>query len=348
MTANVQRVNELMNSMMAFKNVSYQKSEMLNEMLTLQTEMVQLTFKSEREATEKLKIYDVEKHLEQMNRDCSNVVDEELKRFQKGAKEFGNLIRVEICGSNGERKAFQTLQYLQSRNIVLKNIELSDGNIRTEVDAVVILPGMVVIVEVKNTAKNIRIDEEGNYYRISDGYEKWDCSIAEKMTTKELLVKRALTAGGFQNIPVKSIVVFTNNKIQVQNESRSIVKCYANQLSRIIDRMAEESVAVDTEIEEVATVLQKAHCPESYCCEMDIEQFKRDFAELMAILEEASSKTSGARADKLVEEPVSNEQGAVRVSMTTLKYGSYLGTALISSALAFLFSTAGRALKSGR
>ena len=348
MTANAQRVNELMNSMKAFGKEKYRKSEMLNEMFKLQAEMVQLTFNGEHAATADLKIYDVKKHLEQMNKDCGNVADEEFQKFQTGANELSNLIRVEISGAKGENKAFHTLEYVQSRNKVLKNIELSDGNLRTEVDAAIVLPGVVVIIEVKNTSKNIQIDKEGNYYRVGE-HTVWDCNISEKMTTKELLLKRALTAGGYQNIPVKSILVFTNNKIRVQNDSQSISKCYVNQLPRMLDDMSGEVPFSDTEMDEIAALIQNAECPESYCCEMDIDQFKKEFAELMAILEEASAMSSETEEQKLVKTTTaesSDNNGEAKEP--NFKVAGYLGTALASALLTLLLTATAKALKGGK
>ena len=348
MTANAQRVNELMNSMKAFGRGKYHKSEMLDEMLKLQAEMVHLTYNGKHAATADLKIYDVVKHLEQMNNDCGNVADKELRKFQTGANELSNLIRVEICGAKGENKVFHTLQYVRSGNRVLKNIELSDGNLRTEVDAAVVLPGIVVIIEVKNTSKNIQIDVEGNYYRVGE-HTVWDCNIAEKLTTKELLIKRALAAGGYQNIPVKSVVVFTNNKIRVQNESQSISKCYVNQLPRMLDDMSREAPFSDTEMDEIATVIQNAECPESYCCEMDVEQFKKEFAELMAILEEASAMPSEIAEQKIVEATTSEtSDNDGKAKEANFKAVGYLGTALASAVLTLLLTAAAKALKGGR
>ena len=61
---------------------------------------------------------------------------------------------------------FRKLEYLNSPNIVLRNIELSDGALRSELDAIVITPKCLTIVEVKNTGKDIFIDENGNYFPI--------------------------------------------------------------------------------------------------------------------------------------------------------------------------------------
>ena len=84
----------------------------------------------------------------------------------ESSKILCNLIKAEISGNRGEYKAFKTLEYLQSQNKVMRNVELSHGETRTEIDALVITPKCLTIVEVKNTSKNnLLIDEDGNYYR---------------------------------------------------------------------------------------------------------------------------------------------------------------------------------------
>lgn len=158
------RVQELMAGMNSFRKEAYHKSEILSEMLALQSEIVNLTFNGEHAVEAELKIYDVERHLQQLNDECGHVADEALQRFIEGSKVLCNLIKAEISGNKGEFKAFRTLEYLKSQNIVLKNVELEDGDLRTELDAVVITPKCITIVEVKNTSKNIFIDEAGNYY----------------------------------------------------------------------------------------------------------------------------------------------------------------------------------------
>ena len=201
-----ERIEEMMEAMKSFGKDKYQKNELLNEMFALQKEIVELTFNGEHASTADLKIWDVERHLEQMNQDCGNVADEALQRFKNGSKTLCNLIKAEISGARGETKAFRTLQYIRNKNIVLKNVELSDGELRTELDAVVIMPGTVVIVEVKNTGKDIFIDENGDYFRTGE-FLKWDCNIAEKMMTKEDLLRKALERNGIQNVQIMRSVL---------------------------------------------------------------------------------------------------------------------------------------------
>ncbi len=295
-----QRIEEIMTAMKSFGKESYHKSELLNEMFALQQEIVELTFSGEHAATAELKIWDVERHLEQLNEECGNVADEELARFKEGCKVLCNLIKAEISGNRGEHKAFKTLEYLRSQNRILRNVELSDGEVRTELDAVVITPKCVTIVEVKNTSKNIFIDEEGNYYRTGE-FLKWDSNIAEKMSVKEGLLRKALEAAGYGQVQIRSIVVFTNNRIEVQNKYRQIRTSFVSQLAYIIDGYRlEDSISIE-EMDILQQIIQEAECKEAYPFEFDVNQYKADFANLMASLEFANAQTVEEVA---YEEPV--------------------------------------------
>ena len=82
------RVNEMMASMKSFSKDKYQKNELLTEMFALQQEIVGFTFNGEHASTADLKIWDVERHLEQLNQDCGNVADEELQRFKDALQSY--------------------------------------------------------------------------------------------------------------------------------------------------------------------------------------------------------------------------------------------------------------------
>lgn len=283
------RIEELMAGMKSFSKEGYHKSELLGEMFALQQEIVELTFSEGHAATAELKIWDVEKHLEQLNEECNHVADEELQNFIESSKILCNLIRAEISGNRGEYKAFKTLEYLQSQNRVLRNVELKNGATRTEIDALVITPKCLTIVEVKNTSKNILIDEDGNYYRTGE-FLKWDCNIAEKMAVKEELLRNVLEAAGFRHLCIRSVVVFTNNRIEVHNKFPQLRTCFVNHLAYVIDGFRLEENIPLTDMDCIQSVVENAMCREAYPFEFDARQYQADFATLLATLEYAKSK----------------------------------------------------------
>lgn len=337
------RIEELMANMKSFRKEAYHKSEILDEMLALQSEIVNLTFNGEHAATAELKIYDVERHLEQLNEECEHVADEALQRFIDGSKVLCNLIKAEISGNRGEFKAFRTLEYLKSQNVVLKNVELQDGDLRTELDAVVVTPKCITIVEVKNTGKNIFIDETGNYYRTGE-FLKWDCDIAGKMSVKETLLRKALADAGIADVKIQGVVVFTNNRIEVQNKYSALRTCFVSQLAYIIDGFKGEQIYSEEDIAKIQEAVNAAECKEYYPAEFDAEQYKMDFATVMATIEAASSVKDEVveeiyEATKVVETKKTTFKDVVKAIFTS-KYTRYAGGAAAGFALAFISGAA--------
>ncbi len=296
------RVTELLNAMKSFSKDKYRKDELLTEMFALQEEIVGLTFNGEHASTADLRIWDVEKHLEQLNQECGGVANEELQRFEEGSKKLCNLIKAEISGNIGENRAFRTLQYIHSKKIILKNVELSHDDRRSELDAIVITPAGITIVEVKNTAKNIFIDDNGNYYRTGE-FLRWDCNIAEKMALKEELLRVALANGGIDNIQITSVVVFTDNRIEVQNKCPAIKTCFVSQLAYLIDDQNKETKYTDEAMKQIESSIRETESKESYPFDFDVAKYKMDFALLMATLEEASANgTEANECEKAVDD----------------------------------------------
>lgn len=330
---NMNRVNELKDSMKSFGKDTYLKNELLDEMFSLQREIVTLTFDEDHAATADLKIWDVENHLEQLNKDCGNVADEELNRFKEGSKTLCNLIKAEISGNRGEYKAFRTLAYLQKDHIILKNVELKDGDMRTELDAVVINTNGITIVEVKNTSKNIFIDENGNYYRTGE-YLSWDCNIAQKMDLKEELLRGVLAKDGIEDVEINRIVVFTDNRIEVQNKFSKIRTCFVSQLSYIIDGFRSDKHFSMEDMEHIEGLIRTAECKEAYPFSFDVNQYKTDFATLMVVLEDAKSRSEAIQTEEVVVEQ--KQQGSIMNDLKNIfasEYVRYVGSAAAGVAL---------------
>ena len=156
------RVEEIKNSMNSFTKERYNKGDVLPELLSLQRELVNLTFNGIHAENANLKIWDVESHLDALNEECGHIADEEIEKFKAGCKIVCNTIKAEMSGQAGEYKACRSLETLHCKNVILRNIEFKLDDHRTELDIVVITEKAIFIVEVKNPAKDIYIDERGN------------------------------------------------------------------------------------------------------------------------------------------------------------------------------------------
>ena len=106
------------------------------------------------------------------------------------------------------------MKNLRTKNFIIKNLEICEDEYHTEIDGLVLTSAGITIIEVKNSSKNIYIDEKGNYYR-TGSYNKLDCNIADKMRVREQAVRDILEKAGFENVKISSVVFFTNVMIEV-------------------------------------------------------------------------------------------------------------------------------------
>lgn len=284
-----ERIAEITATMKSFGKENYQKSEVLPELFTLQDEIVGQTFGIESTELTGLKIWDVENKLAERNEALGHVADDSLNRFKNGSKNICNLIKSEISGNRGERQTFDRLETIKGSYRLLKNVEITSKSGRTELDGVVLTRKGAFIIEVKNTRKNILIDEEGNYYRMGE-YMNWDSNIGEKMKMREALLREILSANGYPECRITSIVVFTNKQVEVKNKDRSLKTTFLGPLPYIIDEYAASDQYSDVDLDSMENAIEMNRCRESYAMDIDIDQYKKDFATVIVQLEEAEAR----------------------------------------------------------
>ena len=285
------RVNEIMKKITAFEKEMYNRDENLNELIKLQNEMGIITFGIEQ--AEGKRFYDISDHYSDKNRDENRGEDELVERFRKDCHELTNAIRGEISGRKGEAQTFKRLDFLTSSHSIRKNIEIGDGSKKTEIDALVVTEKAAFIVEVKNTKRDVFIDEAGQYYRTGE-FLKWDSDLGAKLAMREEFVRTAAEQAGISNMKIVKIVVFTDNRITVQNKCKDFRTCFLNQLASIIDTFDGENSMALTEIENIMAEIDEITSVSCYKPNFDIQTIKRDFAELVSTMdypEEAASKT---------------------------------------------------------
>ena len=320
---NTNKVNEIAKSFTSLTKDTYYKVEILPELFSLQSELVKKTFK-EKSNTEDLKIWDVEKHLDKMNVECGGIVTDQLEIFKKDCKYISNLIRAEISGNRGEMMAFDSLSHMRGKHTILKNIELSNDELRSELDAIVINRNGSYIVEVKNTKRNIFIDEDGNYYRTGE-FLKWDSDIKGKMEVKENLLREVFSLKGLTNIPIYKIIVFTNNRIEVQNKCESLNTCFLSQLPHIIDKHRDVAISFE-DMNLAIQAVSEANIEKSYPFEFDAETFKMNFARILVALEETREAKNNSWFKNIVsyfnQKKTKYANAVLRLYMQLLHFGA--------------------------
>ena len=337
---NEKRVNEIGSQITAFSKASYTKSEFLPELLKLQKELIDLTFNAEHAEKGDLRLWDVERHLRKMNDERGHVADDELAKFIKNSKTVCNTIKAEFSGNAGEQKVFRALDNLGCQNGVLHNVELEFDGRRAEIDAIVFTNRAVFIIEIKNSKKDIFIDEDGEFYRIGSSMHH-DCNIAEKMDEREVLLRRALERAGMEHLKIFKIVTFTNPHIDVENKYHYIKVCGSNYLPAFIEKFTSNQWYTYEDICTMTAAVNEMKCSEAYQMSINMDEYKNDFANLMASLEsavetedESEITTDFAENDKIIiagaksddRKKISHKYGKVMVAAA-------IGVTLINATL---------------
>lgn len=279
------RMNEILSQITAFGKETCTKTEYLPELLKLQQEMVCLTFNNDHAENADLRLWNVVEHFTELNEERGHIADEELEKFKQDCKKICNTIIAEISGNSGEQKVFQALNTLRCHNRVMTNVELCFDDSRTEIDLLVFTNKAIFIIEVKNTKKNIFIDEDGEFYRCGDSLNH-DCNIAQKMDERERLLRLALDNTGLEQIKIIKVVVFTSPyHLDVENKCHRIKVSFAKSLPFFIEKFKGGYLYDEEDICTMLEAVDEAKCKEQYRMPIDMNEYKVDFARLMTKLE---------------------------------------------------------------
>ena len=270
----------LLSSLKGLSKDVYSREELLPEMVQLEKEMAQIVFEDGLDIpAEYVHMSYIMKHLHEMNNVAGNVADQELKRLSRLASIFSNHVRAQQSGITGEDRVEQYLDYMKSNHVVLRNLQLSDGVHNTEIDFLVLKQGVATIVEVKNSKRDIYIDAAGDMYKIGR-YKNFDSHLGAKMDFRAEVIKQLLKDAGFENMKIEKVVVFTNNRIQVQKDYRGFRVCFLSRLPHLIDDFYGTGVIQFTKhLQQIADFIQSKDLNEYYPFDMDVQEFKEAFVD---------------------------------------------------------------------
>ena len=282
-----EKVIEVVNGFKSFQKTKYCKADIEAELRVLQREFLSLVFDEEHILNSNLKIWDAFNQLASENEEKNGIATELLEVLKEDCKMFSNLIRAEISGNWGENQVFHRLTGLKGKHTILRNIELSNGFKKTELDFVVFTEKAQVVIEVKNTKKDVFIDENGDYYRKGE-YQNFDCNIKEKMDYREKLLRVMLVdtlAKMGKEANVIKLVVFTNNRMEIRNKCKDLTTCFLGELPYLIDDYVGEKLFTEEDILAMSEAISDSAESNEYELEMDMQKFKEDFARVLVTLE---------------------------------------------------------------
>ena len=276
------KILSIKNNLTAFENKAYTKKDVLTELLKLEDQMAN-ELPELKNTVARPRINDIVKHLKDLNENLHNVADNELQEFEELSSQFKNRIAAEFSGLEGERLAFKSLQTIKNPCKLLRNVELKFENYVTEVDIVAITNNGIFLIEVKNSHRDIIITKQGNYKRINlNGAKVLDKNIGVQMNEKEHIMRSILKNSGIANVSIQSLVVFTNSKINVENNYPYIKTCFLSDLPHIIENYENIIYYTDNAINKITSIILKARSNDSWPVKMDIPAFKDAYAKVLA------------------------------------------------------------------
>ena len=301
-----EKLNLIFAKLTAFSRAKYLKADVEAELRKLQHEILVIVFDEAHALNAHLTIWDAYNHLAQINAERGGIADEILAEFKEQCKIFSNLIRAEISGNKGENHTAHRLSFLHGINRIVRNIQLSNEDGTTELDFVVFTPKAAFILEVKNTKKDVLIDEIGDYYRVGE-YTNRDSNMKAKMDFRETLLREALAETmGHRNKDMKvvKLVVFTNKNITLHNKCKELQTCFLGQLPYLIEDYEDADLYTEEDIAAMAEAVSLADNAQEYEFEMDMQRFKEDFATILVTLETAEEKEECVEGPVIVEKVV--------------------------------------------
>lgn len=276
--------DKLLKSLDAMNKEKYLREELLPEMLKLEQQFANLTFGTSNDKYQMINIYN---ELLSKNAKAGYPANNELYKYRKLSIEFSDEIRGYKYGKQGEMLAYNALGKMKSDHVVLRNIELDDGENHTEIDLLVIKKGIVTIVEVKNTKKNAFITSNGIYLKIKGYNKSVDCDLGSKMNLREEMIRKILDKNGFEKMAIKQVVVFTKN-IQIHDEYDGFETCYLSNLAFTIDEFYSSEIQFIKEMENVANLIQKENTYSYNSANINIKELKKSFVEVLVKIEDSN------------------------------------------------------------
>lgn len=183
-----------------------------------------------------------------------------LKRFYIDKK--GTYI-----GAEGERQVYNELQFFSNNMRILQNIRLELNGESIESDLIVICNQGIFIIEVKNlgsTGKySISVERDGRWTK---EYENGKSEAMPSITQQnmrhihgiETIINNVLGNSGDNWLEAHSIIVFANDKIDIKNESSSVIVRKTEIINEI---RSHERILSEDQIDKIYSILQEKNLP---------------------------------------------------------------------------------------
>lgn len=282
------RINQIKASMKGLgteANGMYTNDEIIAKLTDIQAAMAD-GIRSVRSA-EQFHPKDVMPHFEALASEYGVKDTPEYDRLAHNMSYLGFTIASFKKGRTGEQKAMRALRVMTFDDGVeiLQNIGLRDETSETEIDAVVITPYGVFMIEVKNFSGDCIITERGILKRADGSGAAYD--LGGKMLDKEFLLRSCL--GDLAKVPYHGILLFADDNAKLQDRYGQIPVSYCNTVNEDIRSFNHGEMLTEDQITEIRNRLLANNTCRLFPCKVNCEQIIDDYAVLMTSIEEAAN-----------------------------------------------------------
>lgn len=189
-----------------------------------------------------------------------------LKDYLRDSKELGLRIAGIFAGITGEQEIGKELDFYKNSLRILDNIRVELNNESCECDTIIVSENGVFILETKNygaigSGKNfsLEISSDGRWRKIfTNGKVENIDSIGRQNQRHVYAISTILSEALGKEVPVYSLIVFANDKIDIINNSKNVII----RKSEIMTEIFTHEKKNDREmLEEIERVLQDRNLP---------------------------------------------------------------------------------------
>ena len=300
------RATQIKNELKVFcpdMNSFYTNQEIIDILKNLQNALAKGVF--EKTHAENLRSRDILIHFDALAAEYDLKETSTYIRFSNNLNELGYTIGSFINGMKGEKAARQALRRLSYMdNIeILYNVQLESDDCFAEYDAIVITPYGIFVVEVKNW-NSASINSSGILINEKSGITY---DLLGRMNIKEALLREFLGEKFPHNY--HNILMFPNAEAEINDELKLFTVVKGSGVSYAIEsyRQTEHFLSKE-DIFAIKTKILSVHKDQLTEMPVNCDEIVDDYANLMALIEEASSNTENSSKNLCSEEKFITEE----------------------------------------
>lgn len=257
MLKNLSKLYEL-RELQIYKDNEVSYENYVSELLEIQSTLANIVFGTD----DHVRTTDVAYKIREIARNKGCCQDLNVIKAERSLDRLNKELAISMAGRKAERRALSGLKYCNRPISVFTNISLSNDEVETELDGLVLTDEGFIILEVKSAKDNITISDQGVLlYGNENAFHNY--SIGEKMKKKRMLLREnleKLLMNADVDIPVRldSYIVFSqprSKRIRITDNYRKEKYCFNNNISRWVDGYHSDVIYSDEEMSQLEEVV---------------------------------------------------------------------------------------------